>query len=299
MGLPWIKLFVDLSEHPKGRRLGRVLGIDRGWSLPVALWQWCGKYAPEGDLLLESWEIADACQWSGDPDRLVEALVSCGWLDVIDGGWAVHGWAEYQGGHVEKILRDRRTAKETRDRKAAKKRAKHDDIATNATNARESRDGRALEGEREGERDREEDQLPSSGKPDTPKEPPTLPMDVKATPKPKKSRKKPDPSKSTGPAELERWRLRYAERLGLDEADVKLVEVDCVNFHRQRKARGIEKVMQALDGLDDFRLRQGAKVCLSDAGVQAGLAAQTVQKPKGRASDHNCNDRWRSKIEAQ
>lgn len=111
----WIKAHSALARHPKTRRLARTLGI----SVPEAighlmmLWWWGTDYAQDGDLSsFDPEDIADAAGWDGDPDVLVEAMVSCsprgsGFLDRTEDGWLVlHEWEEHCGEEFAKRERE-------------------------------------------------------------------------------------------------------------------------------------------------------------------------------------------------
>jgi len=54
---------------------------------------------PEG--VLVGWDeddIADACEWGGDPKELVDALIESHWLEKdSDGEYILHDWCEHQG----------------------------------------------------------------------------------------------------------------------------------------------------------------------------------------------------------
>ena len=87
-------------DHPKTLMLADALGIPiySGVGLLEILWHWTLKYAAAGDI--GRWSnaaIARALGWpSDDADRLVDALVSCGWLDADDKvRLVVHDWADH------------------------------------------------------------------------------------------------------------------------------------------------------------------------------------------------------------
>lgn len=103
--MAWIKSHQEIAQHPKTRRLARLLGE----GLPCVigrlhlLWWWALDYAEDGDLSrYEEADIADACQWDGDPEQLVEALVSVRFLDRADDQLVIHDWGDYAGRLIEK-----------------------------------------------------------------------------------------------------------------------------------------------------------------------------------------------------
>lgn len=88
---------VELAQHPKTRKLARLLGV----SIPTAighlhlLWHFALKYAPDGDLArFDADEIADGCLWEGDPAPLFASFVNAGW---VNNDATIHDWQEYGG----------------------------------------------------------------------------------------------------------------------------------------------------------------------------------------------------------
>ena len=108
--MAWIPSHQELGQHPKTKKLARLLDI----SLPTAvghlhyLWWWALNYAQDGTLeKYDGYDLADAMQWAGDPDQLVEALISAGYIDDTDEGLALHDWGEYGGKLLEQKMKDR------------------------------------------------------------------------------------------------------------------------------------------------------------------------------------------------
>lgn len=72
-----------VPEHPKTRKLARVLGAER-WAavgLLECLWHWCSRFAVTGEIPYDAAEIADGINYEGDPEKLLDALIDCKWLD--------------------------------------------------------------------------------------------------------------------------------------------------------------------------------------------------------------------------
>lgn len=114
--MTWIESHSELRDHPKRKRLSRTLGLDLYQTIGLlnCLWWWVMDYAPDGDLSrFENADIADGLDYPGDPDELMAALRSTGFID----GDQVHDWEDYG----EKLFR-RREANAERMRAA---RAKH------------------------------------------------------------------------------------------------------------------------------------------------------------------------------
>lgn len=75
-----------LSESKRG-----VIGLLEG------LWLETAKNCPQGDIgKFANEEIAIMCDWDGDPQELIDALVDCRWLDVCeDHRLVVHDWSDH------------------------------------------------------------------------------------------------------------------------------------------------------------------------------------------------------------
>lgn len=109
--MAWIESHQELGRHPKTKRLARLLGV----SIPAAvghlhfLWWWALDFAPDGILdKYDSYDIAEAMAWDGDEEKLLDALIDCGYIDVLeDHGWVIHDWGEYAGKLLERRAKDR------------------------------------------------------------------------------------------------------------------------------------------------------------------------------------------------
>lgn len=126
------------TELMKFKRLQRAIGESvRGTvGLLELLWTATAKNCPEGDVgRFTDEEIAIMCDWDGDPETLVSALVSCGWLDECETfRLIVHDWAEHCPQFVKGFMskHDRTFAKQATKQPAkqpAKQRAKQRAIA--------------------------------------------------------------------------------------------------------------------------------------------------------------------------
>ena len=108
--MAWIESHQEVGRHPKTKKLARLLGV----SLPAAvghlhyLWWWALDFAQDGVLdKYDAEDIADAMQWEGDADQLVEALLSSGHIDDTDDSLVVHDWHDYAGKLLERRAKDR------------------------------------------------------------------------------------------------------------------------------------------------------------------------------------------------
>lgn len=108
--MAWIESHQEVGRHPKTKKLARLLGI----SLPAAVghlhyfWWWALDFAQDGLLdKFDHYDLADAMQWDGDPDLLVESLISSGYIDDTEDGLVIHDWGEYAGKLLERRAKDR------------------------------------------------------------------------------------------------------------------------------------------------------------------------------------------------
>ena len=122
-GMPWVRVYADLSGHPKIVALQDALDGDPfAWSYPVALWCWCATHAPTGEgtgRLGTPGVVERACRWQGDRGVLFAALVAAGLVDEIPGGWSVHDWADHAGAHLARFERDRERSRIKRAKERA------------------------------------------------------------------------------------------------------------------------------------------------------------------------------------
>ena len=84
----YIQIDVTLIDHPKLKKLARLLGVSRVAAVGhlAALWAWAAQYAPDGDLttyLDEPEALADAAMWEGDPRTFFDALVGARFGDGV------------------------------------------------------------------------------------------------------------------------------------------------------------------------------------------------------------------------
>lgn len=90
------RLDAGLPSHPKTKKLIRRLGPQGGWYL-VCLILWTRVHRPDGNLAGMSVEdIELAIDWTGEHGSLVRELVSVGFLDETDDGFALHDWETHQ-----------------------------------------------------------------------------------------------------------------------------------------------------------------------------------------------------------
>ena len=115
--MDWIHSYKNLRGHPKTRKLARRVG-----GLPAAvghlhcLWWWAMDYAPDGDLSdHDAEDIAIGCEWEGDPNAFVTALVESGFLDRDDDGTlSIHDYHDYIGRYQWKAEKDAAAKRQAR-----------------------------------------------------------------------------------------------------------------------------------------------------------------------------------------
>ena len=102
--MAWIEVHQALVGHRKIKKLKRALKIKEPQAIGhmTMLWLWCIDNAPDGDLdALEPEDIAEAVEWTGDPQKFLDALIDAGFVDQGE-SLLVHDWAEYTGASLEK-----------------------------------------------------------------------------------------------------------------------------------------------------------------------------------------------------
>ncbi len=122
--MAWIKSFSEIGNHPKTRRLSRLLKIP---AVHVTghlhfFWHWCMDFAKDGDLSrYAADDIADAVEWEGDPKAFLNSMIQCGFIDDIDGKLKVHDWDDYGGKYLLEKQRDAERKKKPSCAKQPKK----------------------------------------------------------------------------------------------------------------------------------------------------------------------------------
>lgn len=98
--MAWIESHQSLRDHPKTRKLARILNV----SVPTAvghlhcLWWWAMDYSDDGDVSqYDELDIAIGGGWDDDAAEFVDALVTVGFLDQCDEQTFVHDWEDYGG----------------------------------------------------------------------------------------------------------------------------------------------------------------------------------------------------------
>lgn len=107
--MAWIESHQGTDRHPKTRKFCRRLGL----SVPAAVghlhmfWWWAMDFAADGDITkFEPEDIADAMEYDGDPQALIDALTDAGFIDQTEAGRVIHDWYDYAGKLIERRKND-------------------------------------------------------------------------------------------------------------------------------------------------------------------------------------------------
>lgn len=96
--MPSLNLDIDYFNHPKTKRLIRLLG--KGSEvIPLRLWCYTARYFAEDGRLagISAQEIEDECCWWGQKGDAVKVMVDCQFLEVDGENFVVHDWCEHEG----------------------------------------------------------------------------------------------------------------------------------------------------------------------------------------------------------
>ncbi len=93
-----IRLDIAMVNHPKTKRMIRVLGYESFYSL-ISLFSSAAQTYTKGILKnCDEYDIADMACWNGDPCKFVETLASekIGFLDFDGEEYSIHDWEKNQ-----------------------------------------------------------------------------------------------------------------------------------------------------------------------------------------------------------
>ncbi len=107
-GLSWIRVDVDMPEHPKMLQLAEHLGVREAWPYVFRLWCWAAKVAPSGELgNAPARGLAQAAGWGGAPPKFLEGVLAVGLVEATPSGFRLHDWRERYGKYLERLEKDR------------------------------------------------------------------------------------------------------------------------------------------------------------------------------------------------
>lgn len=275
MSLPWIRVYNDLPDHHKSDQLAGILGEPRAWTHVLELWLWVSRIRPDGSLSgLSPSVVARRAGWTGDADAFVDALRQCGFLD----GDQVHDWDEYQGAHSRKLENDRTRIRQARDKKKnvaatvaetvvptvagtvggsvpplEERRVEEKKVDISTKSLALFADAKAATGE--GKSFYPTESKPRRGRP------------------PKDKSPEAEAERLSEKADGDRWMNEARKLTGLGVDELRWTAAMFMAFRRQRKARGIEQLMRALEGLQNDRFaKENAGWLVSDGAITKGLA---------------------------
>ena len=113
---------LNTIQHPKLLRLRRRLSVPTWGAVGIleSLWHLTAHHAKDGAIgkTFTNEDIANAIGWDGEPDQLIEALVSAGWLDVCEvNRLVVHDWhdhcPEFVRGNIRRMKKEFATGPNT------------------------------------------------------------------------------------------------------------------------------------------------------------------------------------------
>ena len=94
----WIESNTSLSRNRKFKKFRRSLDISIKESLGILhlLWHHVMELAEDGNITKwDAEDIADYCDYSGDPEKLYKALLNNGFIDIKNNRKIVHDWWEH------------------------------------------------------------------------------------------------------------------------------------------------------------------------------------------------------------
>jgi len=92
-----IRISICFKGHRKRRKLKKLLGPSSTDYL-IDLWITVAQQRPKGVLYdFDIDDIADAANYTGDPEVFIHALSECGFIEEIETDlYAMHDWEKYQ-----------------------------------------------------------------------------------------------------------------------------------------------------------------------------------------------------------
>lgn len=294
----WQKVPLSWREAPAAIALAKALGERDARVYLLDLWEWAAQHGSTHPVAIAPHAFARAAFWQGDEQFFFGALRQTGWLAEDGEQVSVLSWSEVvaslhiaQGISAEekkknqsalrsRMYRARQSASRTvthpsRSRHAprhaverdAQRDGIHENVAiqhetsTNDSVTQPSRSRHASRTEREKERDISTKNLALFA--------PAASAATEA--KPKRAKASEEPSVNE---DRERWLSQVRTLTGLTESELVPSKAACIRFAQQRKARGMEQLMRALEGLqnDRFAKTAGLGYLLSDDGITKGLA---------------------------
>ncbi len=134
--MAWLEVHQGLREHRKLYACADELNVEPVLLLGtlVSLWLWALDNAQSGSLAgVSNRSIARAAKWpERKADKLVEALISNGWIDRDGDNLVLHDWNDYTGRLMDRRAADadrKRRARESRGRTRAGETAENNNVS--------------------------------------------------------------------------------------------------------------------------------------------------------------------------
>lgn len=116
--MAWIELHQGLREHRKTYDCAEMLNISCVTMVGTLafLWLWALDNTPDGRLDgISNRTIARVCGWpEKKANKLIDALLSCGWLEKDGDVLQIHDWNDYAGKLMERRAKDKERKKTSR-----------------------------------------------------------------------------------------------------------------------------------------------------------------------------------------
>lgn len=262
--LPWIKVYGDLPTHRKSVTLAALLNEPRAWTHVVELWLWVSRHAPEGDLgKMPDAAVAHVAGWRGDAGAFVNALRTAGFLDET----RIHGWYEHNGAHFRKQAAD----KARNARPAAEPAVKENHLTSESLVSHKNNGSVESIEYREENKDPEKNLALFENRKDAA---PVEEVKPRRGRPPKDKSPEAEAERVAEKADADRWIDAARKLTGLTADELRWNTGAWMAFRKQRKARGMDQLMRALEGLesDAFSKTAGLGWLVSDNGITKGLA---------------------------
>jgi hypothetical protein len=303
----WQKVPLSWREAPAAIALAKALHERDARVYLLDLWEWASQHGSTHPADIALHAFARAAFYDGDEQFFLDALRKTGWLSETDGNVTILSWADVvaslhvssglsaddikrkQAAERSKRYRDRHAASRSVTQRHTPSRSRHADdrdahrdehrddasqivtiqheTSTTESVTQPSRDRHASRTEREKERDINTKNLALFASA------PSAAVEVR----PKRGR--PPKAKVEGDEpscteDRERWLAQVRILTGLTESELIPSKNSNIRFAQQRKLRGMDQLMRALEGLqnDPFAKTAGLGYLLSDDGITKGLA---------------------------
>lgn len=109
----------NTPDHRKTKHLARLLKISRPLVVGTLelFWIAVGKEREDGDIT--HWTVdslAATVDWEGEPEHLLQSLITAGFVDDVDSRLVVHDWEEHRPAFIAKRIADRNSKRKQRNR---------------------------------------------------------------------------------------------------------------------------------------------------------------------------------------